>query len=103
METLYALKVVLFLCAVFIIFIVGMVIYLKYKVWRRTQEQNENLYNMKYMWLQDAIHHWPVTETNYHLLCDHFMKMNELKFKNREKTTVLFVEEFLTKFQSVAR
>jgi len=103
METLYALKFVLFLVFAGMIFVIGVFFYTEYRKWRRTQEMQENLYNMKYMWLQDAVRYWPVTEANYHVLCDHFIKLNQLKYKNKEKTTVLFVEEFLTKYQEVAR
>ena len=103
METLYALKFVLFLVFAGMIFVIGVFFYTEYRKWRRTKEMDENLYNMKYLWLQDAVRYWPVTEENYHVLCDHFIKLNQLKYKNKEKTTVLFVEEFLNRFQSVAR
>lgn len=103
MERLYALKFVLFWCAVFVIFVLVYFFVGEYRKWRRTKEMDENLYNMKYLWLQDAVRYWPVTEENYHVLCDHFIKLNQLKYKNKEKTTVLFVEEFLTKYQEVAR
>lgn len=73
-----------------------------YKNWRRMKEAEENLYDMKYLWLQDHVRCSAVTEDNYHMTCNLFHALCELKHKNPEKTDVLY-KEFLKRFISVAK
>jgi hypothetical protein len=93
--------------AIYLLFSVAFIVlvyflYLGYQNWRRTKEMQENLYDMKYLWMKDAIYHWPVTEANYHTLRSHFCKINMFEHKDKEKTDVLF-REFIEKFREVAR
>lgn len=69
---------------------------------RKQVEQEENEFNMKYLWIQDRIKVLPVTLENYKLIMYHFCDMAQMKYRNKEKTQVLF-KTFLDKFHEMAK
>ena len=83
-------------------FTVGIILVWKYKTWRKKKEQQENLYNMKYLWIEDAIEHWPVTMKNYKGLRLHVKKLGQMEFKNKEKTQALNCKLLLGRFNPEA-
>ena len=83
-------------------FTVGIILVWKYKIWCKKKEQQENQYNMKYLWIEDAIEHWPVTMKNYKRLRLHVKKLGQMDYKNKEKTQVLNCKLLLGRFNPEA-
>jgi hypothetical protein len=101
METLYAFKFVMFWLVIGIIVVFAFFIRSEYKIYRRKRELQENEFMMLYLWLQDHVRCSAVTKDNYLITCEQFCKLNRLKYKDKEKTDVLF-REFIERFKTVA-
>lgn len=74
-----------------------------WREWRKEQRAKEHEFNLKYSMIQRFIYSAQVTPENYDIIQRMFMCLNKLPHKNREKTSVLYVSEFLFKFKEEVR
>ncbi len=77
-------------------------IFYEIKLRQRIKIANENLYNKRYLLLQDAIRDYDLNESNYKYLKSQLMFLGQMKFKNHEKTAVL-TTEFFKRFSDFAK
>jgi hypothetical protein len=70
--------------------------------WQRRRNLQEDEYERVYKWTQNVINDWQANEQSYDYIMKLFERLNHLKFKNKEKTKILFVE-FLMKYKSEAK
>jgi hypothetical protein len=74
-----------------------------YRNYRADKRLGENLYMMKYIWLRDRINNiYPVDENNYKELKNHLILLGEMKFKDKEKTSVLWTNLLNGRFKDFA-
>jgi len=66
---------------------------------KRIRKGNERFYNMKYEYIQDQIWKRPVTEANYRYIMGHIQQLGQLQHKNKEMTTTLMQNFFMSKFR----
>jgi hypothetical protein len=67
----------------------------------KKQMRLEKEYDRVYIWIQLVIDDWRVNEQSYKYIMRLFDQLNSLKFKNKEKTSVLFTN-FLLKYKTIA-
>jgi hypothetical protein len=67
----------------------------------KKQMRLEKEYDRVYKWIQSVIDDWKVNEQSYKYIMRLFDQLNSLKFKNKEKTSVLFTN-FLLKYKTIA-
>jgi hypothetical protein len=60
-------------------------------------------YEHRYLCIKDFIRTATVTAENYDIIERMFTRLNELPCRNKEKTSVLYVNEFLLKFEAEAK
>jgi hypothetical protein len=89
-----------------ILFFGGIFGVIKFIIWygkrnSRLAEQ-ELTYDIMYLNLKTIIDAWKVTENNYNQIQDYFLEMIKLPHKNREKTTILYME-FLNRWKLVTK
>ena len=58
-------------------------------------------YDMRYLWLKDRVDTYSVNEYNYKYLKDQLLKLGQMQYKNREKTSVL-TTTFFKRFLEIA-
>ena len=90
----YLLEFVLFCLACGIFFMIVYVIIMQYKDRKRKQRIRENMYNRKYLWLKDIIYSYELHKDNYNFIKTQLIKLGQMEYKNREKTSVLTCEFF---------
>lgn len=90
------------LCIIVISFIA--IADLIYIISEKRKEKNLQIrrYEKAYRHIQEFINMLEITPDNYDFLMRTFSNLNSLNYKNREKTSVLFVQ-FLKKFESVSK
>jgi hypothetical protein len=100
-DVLYLLEFFAFFMGLGIFFILVYWIQYKIKLWKRARQwkkavlalkieiTNENLYNIKYCWLQKAIHDYEVNRDNYTYLATQLLILYGMKYHNEEKSRVL--------------
>ena len=81
----------------FIILLIG---YWYVDKWHASLLEELNEYEVKYNMMQRYIRSCSVTHENYESIERMFCCLNKLPYKNKEKTSVLYVTEFLLKFES---
>jgi hypothetical protein len=96
-NTLYLLKFFGFFIAVGIFLILVYLVQYKIKLWQKIKRTNENLYMMKYLWLQEAIHDYEVNRDNYAYIATQLLILYGMKYHNPEKSEVL-TNEFNIRF-----
>ena len=95
---IYLLKFAIFSTVISgVVFVLYIFFRYQYGIYQKEKLHFENLYNMKYLWLQSRINDYPISEYNYKFIMMHLVELSCMKYKNREKTTVLTME-FLKKY-----
>lgn len=97
--TIYLLKFAIFILGLGAVILIGYWLRMEYKVWKQRKRAEENLYEMKYKWLQNLINTYPVDESNYKYLKNQVEKLGQMSHKNHEKTNKLS-DNFSLRFKS---
>jgi Na+-transporting NADH:ubiquinone oxidoreductase subunit NqrC len=102
MTAIVIIKITLCIIAGVLIIVFGYYSLLCHKKWRKAKEKQENDYMMKYIWIKDAMDHWPVSTITFKQLRIHIKDLETFPYKNKEKTQVLNCHFILGRFNSEA-
>jgi len=91
--------------AIILIIFAAMVIFVitwYWQEWKKTKRNRENIYNMKYLWIEDNMENLAVNEDNFRFIRGCLCELGNLKHKNREKTCVLTTKFYFGRFMNEA-
>jgi len=98
METIiFFLKFFLFIFGLSSVILISYWLRMEYKLWKARKRAEQNLYEMKYKWLQNAIHDYEMHKDNYTYIASQLLILYGMKYHNEEKSRVL-TDEFNKKY-----
>lgn len=94
-DVLYLFKFFAFFMAIGVVIILIGIIDYKVTLRKKIRRANENLYNIKYLWLQDAVQSYALHRDNFNYLKTHLIILGQMKFKDKERTSFLTTKFFI--------
>lgn len=101
-NTVFLIQFIAFWIGCGLLLIAIYIIQYKIRMYYKLKRVNENLYNMKYLWLKNIVHSYARHRDNYNYLKTQLMQLGQMKYKDHERTSVLTVE-FFRRFERFAK
>jgi|GEM_PF-4298021 len=70
--------------------------------WGKKEVTNKFEYDMFYLWLKDCIENYALHKDNYNFVKTKLIELGQLKYKDKERTSVLTVQ-FFRRFERFAK